>query len=285
MDPPPLPTRPGDTNVPATTAPQTSFPPPQVIRPLWQPTVGTTWNYVLHHPVRLDQTIETSQVWIIDLFDNPASNITALHRRGRKVIAYFSAGTYEPWRPDASLFHPSDLGRGVDGWEGERWLRTGSERVREVMLARLDMAAAKGFDGVDPDNVDGYDNRTGLKLSRGDAVEYVLWLAGEAHARGLSIGLKNAGDIVPRVVDHVQWCVNEQAVQYGDEEQFEPFVRQGKPVFHVEYPKGDDADSDKQNDGKEVTGKKRDKCMKGKQHGFSTIIKNTSYEQLELVEF
>ncbi|ROV94285.1 hypothetical protein VMCG_08644 [Cytospora schulzeri] len=195
---------------------------------LWQPQPSTTWNYVLHHPVHLtDPNLEQSEVWIIDLFDNPTETVTGLHRRGRKVIAYFSAGTRESWRPDASLFPASDLGRAMDGWDGERWVRTGSEGVRRVMLARLDMAAAKGFDGVDPDNVDGYDNKNGLKLTKGDAVEYVLWLTREAHARGLSCGLKNAGDIVPRVVDHMQWCVNEQAVQYGDEEQFEQFVRQG----------------------------------------------------------
>lgn len=143
----------------------------------------------------------------------------------------------------------------------------------------VEVAAEKGFDGVDPDNVDGYDNKNGLGLTEADAVDYVLWLAREANARGLSCGLKNAGDIVPRVVDHVQWCVNEQAVQYGDEEQFAPFVRRGKAVFHVEYPKGEDPDNKKHNDEKEVTGKKRDKCMKGKQHGFSTIIKNVRLDQ------
>jgi hypothetical protein len=110
-------------------------------------------------------------------------------------------------------------------------------------------------------------------------VDYVLWLAGEAHARGLSIGLKNGGDIVPRVVHQMQWCVNEQAMQYGDEEQFLPFIKQGKPVFNVEYPKGEDPDSNKHNDAKEVTGKKRDKCMRGKQYGFSTIIKNIRLDQ------
>lgn len=274
MNPPPLPPRPWDPAPPPLPAQQQP----------WQPPVGTSWNYVLHHPVRLDDTVEQAQVWIIDLFDNPAASVAELHRRGRRAVAYFSAGTREDWRPDAARLGeaeagPAVLGRALDGWDGERWLRVGAPAVRRVMLARLDLAARKGFDGVDPDNVDGYDNDNGLGLSRDDAVDYVLWLAREAHARGLSVGLKNAGDIVPRVVDHVQWCVNEQAVQYGDEEQFEPFVRKGKPVFHVEYPKGEDEDSAKHNNQKEVTGKKRDRCMKGKQHGFSTIIKNVKLDQ------
>lgn len=147
------------------------------------------------------------------------------------------------------------------------------------MRARLDLAVQKGFDGVDPDNVDGWDNRNGLGLTRDHAVDYVLWLAREAHARGLAIGLKNAGDIAPRVLGEMQWAVNEQAVQFGDEEQFVPFVKAGKPVFHVEYPKGEDPENDRQNDRKEVTGKKRDKCFRARTLGFSTIIKNVRLDQ------
>ncbi|KAK7744057.1 hypothetical protein SLS53_003574 [Cytospora paraplurivora] len=280
--PPPIPPRPWATTNTNTNLPIAAPPndPHQHQKP-WQPPPGTTWNYVLHHPVKLDHTIEQSQVWIVDLFDTPDTSVAELHRRGRRAIAYLSAGTFEDWRPDAPLFPPSDLGRSLDGdgWTGERWVRTSSPAVRAIMLARLDLAARKGFDGVDPDNVDGYDNKNGLGLTRAGAVDYVLWLAREARARGLSVGLKNAGDIVPRVVDHVQFCVNEQAVQYGDEEQFLPFIRQGKAVFHVEYPKGEDPDSGKQNNDKEVKGRKRDKCMRGRQHGFSTIIKNVRLDQ------
>lgn len=248
--------------------------------PLWQPPVGTTWNYVLRHPLRLDdQALPNHNVYILDLFDTPTSTIAALHQRGHKVVAYFSAGTHEKWRADAAQFPRADLGRKMDDWDGETWVRTSSPAVRAIMLARLDLARQKGFDGVDPDNVDAYDNKNGLKLTRDDAVDYVLFLAREAHARGLSAGLKNAGDIVPRVVGEVEWCVQEQCVQYGDEEQFVPFVKAGKPVFHVEYPKGDDADNDKHNNGREVTGKKRDKCLRAKELGFSSIIKNVRLDQ------
>ncbi|CAN8101201.1 unnamed protein product [Discula destructiva] len=258
-------------------------PPPLPPRPpgyeIWQPPAGTTWNYVLHHPVRLDHTIEQHAVWIIDLFDTPTTSVQALHARGRKVIAYFSAGTYEDWRPDAARFPPAALGRKMDDWAGERWLLPTDPTVQQIMRARLDLAVSKGFDGVDPDNVDGWDNKNGLKLTRQHAVDYVHFLAREAHARGLSVGLKNAGDIVPRVLGCVQWAVNEQAVQFGDEEQFLPFIKAGKPVFHVEYPKGEDPDDKKQNDEREVTGKKRDKCMRARTRGFSTVIKNVKLDQ------
>lgn len=257
--------------------------PPGYELPIWQPTPGTTWNYVLHHPVRLaDPCVDRLSVWILDLFDTPAESVAALRARGRRVVAYFSAGTREDWRPDAAAFpqHRGDgLGRALPDWPGERWVRPSAPAVRAVMAARLDLARAKGFDGVDPDNVDGYDNRNGLGLTRDDAVEYVRWLACEARARGLAVGLKNAGDVVPRVIDVVQWAVSEQAVQFGDVAQFEPFVRAGKPVFHVEYPKGEDEDDDRQNDTRDVTGKKRDKCFRARDKGFSTIIKNVRLDQ------
>lgn len=264
-------------------------PPPLPPRPpgyelaLWQPRPGTTWNYVLQHPLRLDhpQGLDAAHVYILDLFDTPAETVSLLRARGHRVVAYFSAGTREDWRPDAHLLAspPSLLGRSLDDWPGERWLRTGAPQVRAVMAARLDLARARGFDAVDPDNVDAYDNKNGLGLTRDDAVEYVTWLAREARARGLAAGLKNAGDIVPRVLAEVQFAVNEQAVQFGDVDQFLPFVRAGKPVFHVEYPKGEDEDDDRQNDARDVTGRKRDRCFGARAKGFSTIIKNIRLDQ------
>lgn len=40
---------------------------------------------------------------------------------------------------------------------------------------------------------------------------------------------------MPELVDHVDFAVNEQCVQYDECAALEPFVRTGKPVFHAEY--------------------------------------------------
>jgi hypothetical protein len=50
------------------------------------------------------------------------------------------------------------------------------------------------------------------------------------------MGLKNAGDIIPKVLNIVHFSVNEQCVEYGECETFKPFIEAGKPVFHIEYP-------------------------------------------------
>ncbi len=59
------------------------------------------------------------------------------------------------------------------------------------MKQRIDRAVAKGFDGVEPDNVDGYVNDTGFPLTAQDQLAFNGFLAREAHARNLAIGLKN----------------------------------------------------------------------------------------------
>lgn len=127
---------------------------------LWHPTPGLTWQIVLSDPISLPPNATTVtpnvDVFDLDLFETPIETIQTLHRLGKKVIAYFSAGSWEPGRPDSNEFAKKDLGKKMEGWEKEKWVDVRSERVRHIMAARLRLAAEKGFDGVDPDNVDGY---------------------------------------------------------------------------------------------------------------------------------
>lgn len=235
---------------------------------IWQPAVGTSWQIVLRYA--LNDTSVDVDVYDIDLYDNEKSVMDELHSDGRKVICYFSAGTYEDWREDASQFPKNTLGDGLPDWPGEKWVDIRSSKVRDIMSARLDLAVEKGCDGVDPDNVDGYDNENGLGLEEDDSVDYMNWLAGEAHGRNLSIGLKNAGDIIPKVIGRMQWSVNEQCAEYEECDVYAPFVKKGKPVFHIEYPKGDET-----NDEVMVRGAKKVQACDFEDSGdFSTVIKN-----------
>ncbi|KAL4789728.1 glycoside hydrolase superfamily [Aspergillus venezuelensis] len=235
---------------------------------IWQPAVGTSWQIVLRYA--LNDTNVDVDVYDIDLFDNDKDMIEGLQSDGRRVICYFSAGTYEDWRDDADDFPQGDIGDNLDEWEGESWVDIRTDAIRRIMTARLDIAREKGCDGVDPDNVDGYDNQNGLDLTEDDTVDYMNWLAREAHSRGLSIGLKNAGAVIPRVIGNMQWSVNEQCAQYNECDTYAAFVRRNKPVFHIEYPKGDDT-----NNEVEVTGtRKNSACEFEDADQFSTLIKN-----------
>ncbi|MBT2676462.1 endo alpha-1,4 polygalactosaminidase [Streptomyces sp. ISL-14] len=198
----------------------------------WQPRPGTAWQWQLRG--RIDTSVDVP-VYDIDGFDQSEKTVAALHSEGRKVICYLSTGAWEDWRPDAGEFPKSVIGKG-NGWEGERWLDIRRLDVLEPLMAdRIDMCRDKGFDAVEPDNMDGYKNRTGFPLKARDQLRYNRLIATLAHERGMAVGLKNDLDQIPELVDDFDFAVNEQCAQYGECAALSPFVKAGKAVFHVEY--------------------------------------------------
>jgi hypothetical protein len=137
----------------------TPLPTPNTTLP-WTPSVSSTWQIILSHPPDLSSsstsTTPNVDIFDIDLFDTPRETIQQLHAMGKKVLCYFSAGSYEDWRPDASEFLDEDLGKVLNGWPGEKWLDLRSQNVRRIMKQRIALAGEKKCDGIDPDNVDAY---------------------------------------------------------------------------------------------------------------------------------
>lgn len=117
--------------------------------PWWQPGVGITWQIQLSSPPKPGQIIPGLDAYEIDLFETSAPRIAAIKATGAKVICYFSAGTYEDWRPDRKKVPPRVIGNELDDWPGERYLDIRSAVVRRIMLTRLDLAVTKGCDAVD----------------------------------------------------------------------------------------------------------------------------------------
>lgn len=172
----------------------------------------------------------------LDLFETPPDIMETMHRRGTFVVCYFSAGSYEDWRPDAPQFPSEVLGKDMAGWPGEKWLDISRlDLLAPIMEARLDLATRKGCDGVDPDNVNGYEHDTGFPLSFDDQLIYNLFLAEAAHARGLAVGLKNDIGQIPDLLPHFDWMLNEQCFTYHECNTLMPFVEAGKPVLVIEY--------------------------------------------------
>lgn len=125
----------------------------------WAPKAGISWQIILQDPITLDVAKKPDPdvaVYDLDLWENDAAIFQALQQGGKKVICYFSAGSYEDFRPDKGDYLDSDLGKPLDGWPGERWVDTNSDNVRDILRSRIKMAADKGCDAIDPDNVDGY---------------------------------------------------------------------------------------------------------------------------------
>jgi hypothetical protein len=174
-----------------------------------------------------------ADVFDIEMFDNPPSVYAAL--TDKIVICYFSAGSFEDWRDDAGDFPAAALGEPLDGWPGEYWLDITNDTVRDLMAARMDYAVSRGCDGVDPDNVDGYTQRSGFDLSAADQLDYNRFLADAAHERGLLVGLKNDVEQVDDLVESFDFQVNESCAEYDECGTLKPFTAAGKPVFHIEY--------------------------------------------------
>jgi endo-alpha-1,4-polygalactosaminidase (GH114 family) len=200
----------------------------------WRPSAGASWQWQLTD-LPIDASFDVD-VYDIDLFDNKSSTVAALHAQGHRVLCYMSVGSWEDWRPDADQFPDSVLGNDYEGWPGEKWLDIRQiELLAPIMRARLDQCRSKGFDGVEPDNVDGYTNDTGFRLTYQDQLSYNIWLAGEAHARGLSIGLKNDDEQVDDLVSRFDWAMTEDCFADAWCADMQPFILAGKPVFAAEY--------------------------------------------------
>jgi hypothetical protein len=201
---------------------------------VWAPAPTTEpWQYQLQGSV--DAAVEAS-VFDIDGADNSARTVARIHDRDARAVCYFSAGSYENWRADRTRFPDSVLGRPLAGWPGERWLDIRHrEELLPVMRDRMRMCAEKGFDGVEPDNVDAYANRSGFPLIGRDQLRYNRALAREAHALGLAIGLKNDLGQVRELVGQYDFAVNEQCFEYRECTRLRPFIQAGKAVFNVEY--------------------------------------------------
>jgi hypothetical protein len=198
----------------------------------YRPARDVTWQWQLSGPINTGYAVS---IYDIDLFDAPAAVIGRLKDRGVRVLCYFSAGSAENWRSDYGSLPASAIGKPLDGWPGERWLDVRSVAVFEVMVGRLDLAKARGCDGVEPDNVTAFDNDTGFPISARDQLAFNRNLANAAHERGLAIALKNDGAQVPELVDYFDLEVNEECHTYDECDQLRPFLIRGKPVLNAEY--------------------------------------------------
>ncbi len=109
-----------------------------------------------------------------------------------------------------------------------------------IISSRLDLAVSKGCDGIEPDLDDtynGYD--TGFDLTQADQLAFNRAVADEAHARGLSIGLKNGasedGEFEKAMAQFTDWALNEECNTFDECSGYAVFIAQNKAVFQVEY--------------------------------------------------
>ena len=207
----------------------------------WRPSQRTSWQIQFTGTFK---TVPGVEVYELDLFGTTSSRIERLHNGGSLVICYFSAGSWEDWRPDKSKVPKSMIGNSYNGWPGEWWLDIRKSTVRELMKDRLVLAREKGCDAVDPDNMDSWDpiDKTGFGITNEDQLSFNKYLSREARRLGMSIALKNDLPQIPELVAYFDFAVNESCFSDGDCDQLMPFIDAGKAVLQIQYSSADVCD-------------------------------------------
>jgi hypothetical protein len=207
---------------------------PHAAAGIWHPAPTTApWQWQLQG--RIDTGVDAC-VFDVDGFETPAATVAALHRGGAEVICYLDVGSWEEYRPDARRFPRSVLGRRYEGFPEERWLDIAHfHRFAPILEARFRLCAHKGFDAVEPDNVAGWENRTGFPLTAADQLRFNRWVARRVHALGMAIALKNDPRQARPLLPSFDFAIVEQCFQYDECGSYEPFVAAGKAVFEAEY--------------------------------------------------
>lgn len=200
----------------------------------WRPAMTDQFDWQFTSPFDLESPSSTIN---LDAFDASRRLIARLRAQGTAAICYVNVGAWENWRADKRRFPQMVLGKKYVGWEGERWLDVRRlDILLPIMRARFQMCRDKGFLAIEPDNLDGFENDTGFRITRAQQVRYNRAIAQEAHALGLSIGQKNAPGLVAELAEIYDFAITEDCFHWKWCERFKPFLAQGKPVVAIEYP-------------------------------------------------
>jgi uncharacterized repeat protein (TIGR01451 family) len=207
----------------------------------------------------------------LDGFNISASKIASLKAQGVYTVCYIDAGSYEDGRPDSSLY-PAYLKVYKDTQWNEWFLDVkdvfrpiqpaGTQLVNNqwvdasgkplaglptagafgpLLEARFKMCADKGFDSLEPDNLQN-DENAGGKVTLQEQLDFNGWVADTAHKYGLAAFQKNGPDKIllkdktgKMMVEKFDGILNEECQQYGECGPLAEYVKRGKLALNTEY--------------------------------------------------
>jgi hypothetical protein len=168
----------------------------------------------------------------VDMFDidgtvNTASDVAKIHSSpGRtlaheKAICYLSLGSWEDYRPDALRWPGATLGLVLTGFADEHWVDVRQlSSLQPIIDARLSMCATKGFDGVEVDNIDGWNGALdgtspkGFPLTKSDAEAWLAYIANQAHSLKMFVIWKNNDEDTSFGVRYFDGALSEQCYSF-----------------------------------------------------------------------
>ncbi len=209
---------------------------PSPVDNYYKPKIGDSFEWRLDSIGINEVNQYTCKIIDIDAFSATKELVDAFHARGIKVIAYISVGTLETYRPDANLLPTEVVGNIYPAWPDERFLDIRQiEKLKPFITSRFDMIKSKGFDGIEPDNIDIYGEVTDFNLTLNDTKLFCEWIIEEAHSRGLCIGQKNTEELVPLLYKKFDWALTENVFHQNTQNDYSIYISVGKPVFSAEY--------------------------------------------------
>jgi hypothetical protein len=224
----------------------------------------------------------SARIWDTDLFNDSNTStadrlgiptgespvVRALHAAGHYTVCYVEAGAFQSGFPDDANFAAADYGDRAPryemrGYANEWWfnlagfrhyvagepstLRGSAKNIAAGLNHRFRWCVLEGQDAVEPDDIDGYTNKSatgvaggGWHLTQADSAGFERWLAYQAHADGLAILEKN--DPANAEVDAPLFdgALSEECNYYKDPcagrgGDWDAYLTRGKPVFDAEY--------------------------------------------------
>ncbi|WP_405593157.1 endo alpha-1,4 polygalactosaminidase [Streptomyces sp. NBC_01190] len=107
------------------------------------------------------------------------------------------------------------------------------QRIAAKVDGWIDQCAAKGFQAVEPDNLDTFD-RFPSYLTQGQAEAYIQLLSAHAHAKNLAIAQKNTAELsADHAVNGLDFAVAEECADYNECGDYT--AAYGNEVFVIEY--------------------------------------------------
>jgi hypothetical protein len=198
----------------------------------WHPPSRVSFYWQLQG--RLNTTVP-ADVYDVDGFETSALEVAALQAQGRHVVCYVDVGTAENFRPDYGAFPRSVLGHS-NGWPGEKWLDIRQLAILEpIMTARFQMCREKGFDAVEPDNMEAASNHSGFPITAAQQLTYNEWVADEVHSLGMAVLQKNDAEQAAQLEPFFDGVLTEQCNQFSECGDYKPYLLAGKPVIDAEY--------------------------------------------------
>jgi len=201
--------------------------------PLSKAKAESYWDWQLSAPFDLNRSVK---IYALDPDNVSRRQIEALKNRDIKTVCYVSIGTLENYREDVADFPANIIGKTYEEWPDERFLDIRRHDLLFLLMrARFQRCKDRGFDAIEPDNMDVHDNESGCDVTREDMLSYILGLAEIAHDMGLEFAQKNVPELTAPLAAKLDFIIMEECYKDGWCEDALPYLRLGKDVLDAEY--------------------------------------------------